>query len=545
MGACTSSRGPGRSRATAVAGIVAALIVAGCGSDAGGTPTTSSNPATSGSAGSTATGTNVDLSKVDRDATARIGYSGPISSLDPHKATTSTYPTWIYPVYDRLFQVDAKDRVLPMLAKSYEFAGDGKTLTLHLRDDAVFHDGSPVDAAAVKASLERGKTVEASTVAKALGGVSAVRVVDDHTVALALDGAGADLVAVLASNAGAVLNPKVLADPSTNLTTAPPVGAGSGPYVVTHSEPGVTTSYQRSPQYWDPAKGLMKGFDIKVVSQEGTRIAGLQAGDFDMIRIGANGVEEARAAANAGKFTMVDVPGGSQDLMFNTDSGDLADLDVRKAVALGINRDEIRQLVPSREITQPQREGTWAYDPDIKNVFDPAQAKALMDARGGAKFEISYAAGSPAEQIATVVQAQLKKVGIDVTLRGLEQLQVLPSLASGATQSAINTLQPGVDPNEPLKNYFFGGPNIARGRAKDELTAIAGPGTDPRLTQAQRAEIYKQAFRYIADNYLYIPIYEQIGAYAYAKRPGFVGIDAMPYANRATPDLTGIGVLAP
>ena len=62
-----------------------------------------------------------------------------------------------------------------MLAESWEFSEDGTTLTLTLRDDATFQDGTPVDAAAVKANLERAQTLADGTVAAFLANVSSHR----------------------------------------------------------------------------------------------------------------------------------------------------------------------------------------------------------------------------------------------------------------------------------------------------------------------------------------------------------------------------------
>ena len=486
-------------------------------------------------------GTEVDLAGIDREATVRIAFAGPINTLDPHKPTNSTYPTWIYPIYDRLFEVDADDNVQPMLAESSEFSADGATLTLHLRDDVVFHDGTPVNAAAVKASLERAKTVEASTVANVLAGVTAIEAVDDQTVALTLDGVGAEIVAVLASNAGAIINPAVLDDPSVNLDTAPPIGAGSGPYVATSSEPNVETGYERAPEYWDDSAGLMQGFTLTRVAQTSTRLAGLLAGDFDLIMVTADGIEEAEAGLAAGQFSMYVAPGAGQDIMFNIAGGDLADVEVRQAVALALDREEIQVIYPCVVTTQPQREGHWAYNPDIVNVYDPDQARELIDARGGASFELTFAAGSSTEPLATVIQAQLAEVGITVTLRGIDQAQVFTSLSDGSAQAIISTMQPGPDPAEVLNRYFLGGTSIARGTAADELAAIAAPGADPSLSQDERAAIYHDAFQYIADQYLFVPVCQS--EQGWASTSEFVGIDQMPNYNRGVPDLSSIGVV--
>ena len=522
------------------------VLLAACGSDkkADTTSTTKPDATTASSASVTTAGSTsakFDRSKYDLEATAKIAYTGPAQTLDPQKFAISTFPTWVYPIYDRLFQVDAKDTVQPMLAKSYDFSSDGKTLTLHLREDVVFHDGTSMDAAAVKASLERGKTVDGSAVSKVLSGITAIDVVDAHTVKLTLSQAGASLISVLSSNAGVVMNPKVIADASADLSMAPPAAVGTGPYVVTKSQPGAATSYARAPQYWNDSKGLLKGFTLTLVSDPQTRISGLVAGDFDIASSGGDRAEQNAADVAAGKYKFVEIPAASFDLALNMQSGDLADVNVRKAIALGIDHKAFSAIIKNVETTQPQRAGHWAHNDDIKNVYDPVAAKALIDARGGATFEITYGAGTSYEAVVQVMQSQLAKVGIKVTLRAAEQAQTQQLFTSGTAQSFMTAVQPQVDPAETLNRYFLGGVNLAKGTVATELHAIADPGNDPSLTQDQRAVIYKKAFKYIADSYLYNPVLEGVFGYAYTKKVD--GLDRMPNAGLSTPDMSGLGIL--
>ena len=523
------------------------LLLAACGSDSGSAPTSAGAPSTtaassSGSTSAATTATKFDRTKFNLDATLNIAYNGPSPTLDPHLFSFSTYPTWVYPIYDRLFAVDAGGSAMPMLAKSYKFSDDGKTLTLTLRDDAVFHDGTPVDAAAVKASLERGKTIQGSTVSTSLRGISAIVVVDPHTVALTLDGAGAELIAVLASSAGVVMNPKVISDPSVDLASAPPIGAGSGPYVVTKSQPNVSTTYQRAPQYWDPSKALLKGYTVSLVAQGATRVSGLQAGDFDMVAVSSDNLEQVVADGAAGKFKVFKFVGASKDMFLNIQSGDLADINVRKAISLAIDRDQVNVASPGEENSQPQPKGHWAHNPDIKNVFDPAQAKALIAARGGAKFELVVGSGTSYEVISQVIQPQLAAVGITMSIRMTEQAQTTPQFVSGQAQAFFGSIQPGVDPAEPVNRYFFGTEKLAKGAVGDQLHALADPASNPNLTQDQRATIYRKVFQFIADRYMYIPVNRGYAAWAYTK--DIAGLDQMPGRGNSTPDMTGIGVLA-
>ena len=105
---------------------------------------------------------------LDLEATIRITTAAPGVSLDPHRERQSGDRDYTNLLYDRLTIINTDQSVAPMLAESWEFSDDGTTLTLTLRADATFQDGTPVDAAAVKANLERAQTLADGTVASFL-----------------------------------------------------------------------------------------------------------------------------------------------------------------------------------------------------------------------------------------------------------------------------------------------------------------------------------------------------------------------------------------
>ena len=515
-----------------------------------GEPTTTSGSTATTTGGTTATTqaatttSSAPAVKYDRGAFLRISYAGSINTLDPHTPTSAVNRAYQYAIYDRLFKLDFSDQVQPMLAKSFEFSPDGKTLTLRLRDDVVFHDGSPVNAEAVKLTLERGKTLTGSTVATSLSGITAIEVVDDFTVALTLDGAGPELPAVLSTNVGAIMNPKVFNDPSVDLNNAPPPAAGSGPYVVKHFEPSVIAEYERAPEYWDPSGALLAGYSITFVSQGAARLAGLQAGDFDVSQMTADTLEQAQQLADDGKIDMLKRLSTTRDLMFNIDDPTLSDINVRKAISLAIDRDAIGLALPCENVnTQPLADTHWAYNPDIKNVHDAEEAKKLIAAHGSVTFNLDYPAANPTwETIATVIQAQLANVGITVNLTPQEAAGVFPRLTSGESQVLLNSIVPGPDPVDVLDRFFVGGVKLARGTLEAEVRAAAAPGRDVSATQEKRAAIYKDVFKLIADNYVYVPLCKSPSAWAWTKP--VVGFENIPSSRWGIPDFSTLGVTA-
>src|SRR6185312_4612295 len=129
--------------------------------------------------------------------------------LDPTLARTFVGRIVFAAMCDKLFDIDDKLNIVPQLATGYEWSADNKALTIKLRPGVKFHDGEMMDAAAVKYSLERHKTMAGSNRRGELAPVASVDVVDPLTVRLNLSAPFAPLLAQLADRAGMIVAPKV------------------------------------------------------------------------------------------------------------------------------------------------------------------------------------------------------------------------------------------------------------------------------------------------------------------------------------------------
>src|SRR5213082_1736409 len=92
----------------------------------------------------------------------RIGLAEDPDVLDPTLARTYVGRIVFAAICDKLFDIDEKLNIVPQLALSHDIADDGKAVTIKLRPNVKFHDGEPMDAEAVKFSLERHLTMQGS-----------------------------------------------------------------------------------------------------------------------------------------------------------------------------------------------------------------------------------------------------------------------------------------------------------------------------------------------------------------------------------------------
>src|SRR5215475_2215855 len=140
--------------------------------------------------------------------TLRIGLADDPDILDPTLGRTFVGRFVFAALCDKLFDIDEHLAIVPQLATRYEWTADNKALTIRIREGVTFHDGEKLDAAAVKFSLERHKTLPGSNRTSELAPVASIDVVDRYTVRLNLSAPFSPLLSVLADSAGIIVSPK-------------------------------------------------------------------------------------------------------------------------------------------------------------------------------------------------------------------------------------------------------------------------------------------------------------------------------------------------
>jgi peptide/nickel transport system substrate-binding protein len=395
-----------------------ALVAAACGDDDDGAAPGEDVTATEGATTTAA----------DDDAPAEVAsggafrYAYPIgpSRFDPHRSTVGQDIRIFTLVYDRLIHYDASGTFIPGLATEWTFSDDGMELELELREGVTFHDGEPFNAEAVRANLERGKTVEGSSVVNDLADIDTIRVVDDYTVVLELNQPSSVLPGLLSSRAGAMVSPAAF---DTDLDFAP---VGAGPYRVTEYRVDDIIRFARFEDHWDEEYGGPDTVDWRVLPDETTRFNALQSGDVDAaLLVGAQ-----QSEAELAGFTVDPRPTLSYQVIYlNRSKVAFDQLEVRRAMSHAIDREAFVQAVLSgagAAAVQDFPEGYFAYNPDYPGdyyEYDPDLARQLLAEAGvpdGFEFEMLVPSLSTFILGAEVTQQMLGEIGITVRLRQIE-----------------------------------------------------------------------------------------------------------------------------
>ena len=325
--------------------------------------------------------------------TLRYGLTLAPSGIDPHLNASVELGIPLSSVYDTLVFLDPETgQFVPGLAERWEVTPDGLRYTFFLRQDVVFHDGSPFNAQAVQSNLNRILDPEnrSQRALSMLGPLREVQVLDDFTVALDLAAPYAPLLDSLSQVYLGMASPQALeqwgpADYQFHQV-------GTGPYRFVAYLPNDQLTLERNPDYaWAPAiyrqpRAVIDTVTFRFYEDEATRALALESGEVDVI--GELPALEAERLAEASEFEIypVEIPGQPLQFLFNTQRPPTDDPRVREALVLGVERAAIVRTVFGQY--SPVAQGPLAaVTPGFSaqqafGGFDPVRAAELLDSAG-------------------------------------------------------------------------------------------------------------------------------------------------------------------
>ncbi|MFT6304771.1 MAG: peptide/nickel transport system substrate-binding protein [Pseudomonadales bacterium] len=225
------------------------------------------------------------------DGMLRYATVGEPPSLDQHVVTSDLATTIAHHVFEGLYTFSAANAPVNLLASGDSLSADGKTITINLRDDVTFHNGQAMTSADVVASMKRWGE-HGSRGGLLFGNVESIEASGDYEITLNLSqpfGPWKNLLAFI--NGGPAIYPASVMDGATKEPIAPENYIGTGPYKFSEWQPNRHVELVRYDEYTS-APGDADGYGGSRVAEldtlrfmpvpdVGTRVAGLQAGDYD------------------------------------------------------------------------------------------------------------------------------------------------------------------------------------------------------------------------------------------------------------------------
>jgi peptide/nickel transport system substrate-binding protein len=423
--------------------------------------------------------------------TLRVTLGAEPDTIDPHKGDTLFDIDVFNALYDALINDDFSDGVKGDLAESWD-SPDGVTWTFKLRQGLTFHDGSPIDSAAIKANIDRlndpaiGATGEITIIVKP---VTKVETPDASTVVFTLDAPNAIFPIQLADL-------KIVAP---NFDETKPVG--SGPFTFVEWVRNQHVKVAKNPNYYKPGLPLLDGVEFLPTPDENQKIVLLQTGGVDLTD--TLPLARAKEIQGGGQFQVFSLPKGvtpaTYFVLCKTTDPLLSDARVRKAMNFAIDRQAIDDVVFNfgaikSNFIPPEN---WAFNPNALsfNERDLDQAKSLMQEAGhgdGFKLQLKHIT-SRAEyaDLAQIFQANMADIGIDIEIVPKEiGVWVTEVLTNHDFQLGMTGELPGDDPDLILTDYDIstadGG---AMGWKDDEFLDLLKKGR-ATVDQEARKQIY-------------------------------------------------------
>ncbi len=355
-----------------------------------------------------------------------VAASAAVTTWDPVRSF-STEALYLGNVYETLLKKNpegAAEDFTPVLAESWETSADGKTWTFHLRDGATFHDGSDVDADAVKQSIEA---------AKEYGGASfiwapleSIDTPDDRTVVMTLSySAPMDLIA--ASTYGAwIVEPSALAASKDDEDYfAEGTDAGTGPYTVDSYTPGKEVVLDAYDGYWNTeAAPFYTTVNVAITPDAVTAQQMLTAGEVDLATALPMENITAIAEQTGGEVRTANSPFNFL-AYFNTTRPPLDDPKVRQALSYAIPYQDVIDVGAYGYGTQshgPVPKGIFPYSDSVPQYsYDLEKAKALLAEAGhadGFELTLTYASENSSEaRFVPLIKDAYAKIGVTVNVR--------------------------------------------------------------------------------------------------------------------------------
>jgi peptide/nickel transport system substrate-binding protein len=449
-----------------------------------------------------------------RGGTLRAGLDSDPPNLDPHRSSAAVDRQVFQSIFDKLVDLDANLKIVPMLATSWSISADGTTYTLKLRQGVQFHDGTPFNAEAVVYNFTRMADPKFPSARRSeIGPVTGVTATDPSTVQLKLSRPYSPLMYVLTDRAGMMLSPTAAQKAGLEFAQHP-VGTGAFSFVERVAQDHITLT--RNPNYWQKGLPYLAGVVFRPIADDNARVANLKSGDLDIINtVPAPQIPQLEQQSKATGATFRLMERGafqSQGIWLNMTKPPFNSKPLRQAFSAALDRYALANQVLQGTAFPAYSffpNGTPAYDPAWKVPHqDLAAAKEHLQAGGqpnGFECTLITTQGQVTAALAQATQAMVGQAGIKMTIQVLEFGTMLDTFSKFNYQAGAVGWSGRPDPDADIYPFVTksGIPDFNyAGYVNDQVQTLLDAA---RVLQNmdQRVRAYSQVTKILADDMPY------------------------------------------
>ncbi|MEY9841200.1 peptide/nickel transport system substrate-binding protein [Streptacidiphilus sp. EB103A] len=459
-------------------------------------------------------------------------------SWDPHASAQDVTAFVQRPVFDSLVYQGPDGELEPWLATSWKTSADGTVYTFDLREDVTFHDGTRLDAAAVKANFDHitAKATQSHYAAGLLGPYLGATVRSRYQLDVRFSRPYAPFLQAASTTYLGIASPASLAAGEGRLS-AGTGSVGSGPFKAGAYVRGQQRGYSRFPAYaWAPKSvghsgpALLDSFTIRFITEDATRVGALTSNQVDA----AAAIPPSQAALvtrNPSLTTLTkQAPGAVDAFYLNTKGALFSDVRVRKAFQRAIDLDT---LVAS--VFQGAEKRAWSilspttphsYDTALEHSwpYDAALAGQLLDqagwtgrdaqgyrTRNGRRLTVVAPVYGQASLFSQAVQGDLKKAGIELDLAASTDATAVSAQLVSGHYDVVEMAWARAD-GDILSSFFLSTQTAATGG--HNFADVTDPQVDAWLEAAQAAQsaqaqaaAYTKVQQWTLDQAVVVPAY--------------------------------------
>ncbi|MAF52217.1 MAG: ABC transporter substrate-binding protein [Chloroflexi bacterium] len=454
-------------------------------------------------------------------------------TLDPHLTTDTTSAGVVVEIFSGLVALNTDLQLVPDIAESWDISPDGTVYTFHLRPLAKFHDGKAITASDFKWSIERAASPDtaspvADTYLADIVGVSAVlegdstdisgiKIIDDHTLQIAVDAPKAYFLAKLTYPTAYVLDRDNVEAGGRNWTDSP---NGTGPFRLKEYRIGERIILERNENYYKEPPfvdsvlmNLAGGQSMAMYENDEIDITGV--GLFDLDRVLDPNEELNRELVVAPPDFSVSYVG------FNTEMPPFDDANFRKALNHAVNKDLIATEVLSELVEAAYGvlpPGFPGYNPDLRGLrYDGDLARQLLAdsmysdeaTRPRIVVTVPGTGGTIGLDLEVVIEMWKQELGVEVEIQQVEWATYLQDLNANKFQAfaGLGWEADYPDPQDFLDILFHTDSSINHGGYSnaevDSVLEVAR--TEPDVVK--RVGLYQEAEELIVNDAAWVPLW--------------------------------------